>query len=159
MKKIYLKKININNMKNLVESLLDVDNNIKNLDKNILLKDYENFLKDAKCLEDFSMDEINPRGIADPEFTEYSAKAKRSLNTAGKKYFKLLQKLLKPKFLRKTDRTIQDIYDEFMSTDYFVEEAWEWAPNARTDLWYDQIWWDCQDWWENIAEYFGEELE
>ena len=69
----------------------------KNL-KNILLKDYENFLKDAKCLEDFNMDEIDPSGIADPEFTEYSAKAKRSLNTAGKKYFKLLQKLLKPKF-------------------------------------------------------------
>ena len=145
-------------MKSLRESILDVEDNIKNFDKNIWTEDYEKFLRRAKCLEDLSVKNLT-RYVHDPDWTGYSAKSKRSIDTAGKKYYKLLQKLLKPKFLRKTDRPIQDIYEEFMSTDYFVDEAWEWAPNANTDLWYDLIWYDCSDWWEEVAAYFGEEFE
>ena len=126
-------------MKGLYESLLDVDQNIENVTKNILLKDYEDIVGPRiKELLRFNWDSvlaIARRGYIDEEGLEtYSRAAKTSINSAGKKYAKLLEKLLKPIFLRKSEKSLEDIKNEFINTDYFKDDAWEWAPNAGTDL-------------------------
>lgn len=85
---------------------------------------------------------------------EYSSAAKTSIKSAGKKYAKLLEKLLNPKFLGKSNKTIEEIEKEFMSTDYFKDDAWEWAPNAGTDLLWN--YWNYTGFWASLKYYFGE---
>ena len=89
-------------------------------------------------------------------FNDYSTKAKRSLNSAGKKCAKLLEKLLKPKFEGKQDTPIEDIKTEFYKTarSYFEEDAWEWAPMADTDLM--ENYWDSYRLFIELQYFFGE---
>ena len=144
-------------MKNLVESLLDVDDNIKNLDKNIWLKDYNDDMEIyIDSLLEFGWDTVvglARRGYIDREgLKEYSRAAKASIKSAGKKYAKLLEKLVKPIYLRKSKKTLEEIKNEFINTDYFKEDAWEWAPNAGTDLFWDNIM-DYHDCFEKVEIY------
>lgn len=150
-------------MKCLYESLLDVDQNIKNVTKNILLKDYEDIVGPyIKKLLNFDWDSvlaIARRGYIDEEGLEtYSRAAKTSINSAGKKYAKLLEKLLKPIFLRKSKKSLDEIKDEFINTDYFKDEAWEWAPNAGTDLFFDEIM-DYDSLFEDVEIYINEKYK
>lgn len=107
-----------------------------------------------KYWEKFGMDTVYDYAEYPEGLSEYSRAAKTSIKSAGKKYAKLLEKLLKPKFLGKSKKSIEDIEEEFMSTDYFKEDAWEWAPGAGTDLLYN--YWDYNGFWACLKYYFGE---
>lgn len=150
-------------MKCLYESLLDVDQNIKNVTKNILLEDYENIVGPRiKELLSFNWDSvlaIARHGRIDEEGLEtYSRAAKISINSAGKKYAKLLEKLLKPIFLGKSKKSLDEIKDEFINTDYFKDDAWEWAPNAGTDLFEEEIM-DYIGLFEDVEIYMNEKYK
>ena len=150
-------------MKGLYESLLNVDQNIENVTENIWLKDYEDIVGPRiKELLSFNWDSvlaIARRGYIDEKGLEtYSRAAKTSINSAGKKYAKLLEKLLKPIFLRKSKKSLKDIKNEFINTDYFKDDAWEWAPNAGTDLFEVEIM-DYIDLFEVVEIYMNEKYK
>lgn len=150
-------------MKGLYESLLNVDQNIENVTENIWLKDYEDIVGPRiKELLSFNWDSvlaIARRGYIDEKGLEtYSRAAKTSINSAGKKYAKLLEKLLKPIFLRKSEKSLKDIKNEFINTDYFKDDAWEWAPNAGTDLFEVEIM-DYIDLFEVVEIYMNEKYK
>lgn len=150
-------------MKGLYESLLNVDQNIENVTENIWLKDYEDIVGPRiKELLSFNWDSvlaIARRGYIDEEgLKTYSRAAKTSINSAGKKYAKLLEKLLKPIFLRKSKKSLDEIKDEFINTDYFKDEAWEWAPNVGTDLFFDEIM-DYDSLFEDVEIYINEKYK
>lgn len=89
-------------------------------------------------------------------FDDYSAKAKRSLNSAGKKCAKLLEKILKPKFEGKTNKTIEELKSDFYigAKAFFVEDAWEWAPMAGTDAM--ENYWDSYTFFVELQHFFDE---
>ena len=150
-------------MKGLYESLLNVDQNIENVTKNIWLEDYEDIVGPRiKELLHFNWDSILAaahRGTIDEEGLEtYSRAAKTSINSAGKKYAKLLEKLLKPIFLRTSKKSLEDIKNEFINTDYFKDDAWEWAPNAGTDLFTEEIM-DYISLFEDVEIYMNEKYK
>lgn len=118
---------------------------------------YENFIIKAgvEVLNKFNYKEAYSCAEYPEGFEEYSTSAKNSLNSGGKKYAKLLEKLFKPKFFGKTTKTVDELRDEFNSVDYFKDEAWEWAPGASTDAMNN--YWDMDEFFEDLKIYFNEE--
>lgn len=120
---------------------------------------YKTFIIDAgvNVLNEFDYKTARFNSDYPEGFEEYSKSAINSLNSGGKKYAKLLEKLFKPKFFGKTTKTVEELKKEFYSAEYFKDEAWEWAPGAGTDLLYN--YWDMDEFFDDLKEYFGEEDE